>query len=127
LLFLSVLDFVYAWALRLQDTPQQAHDPHLNYLMPVWAWGWVWFTAGLIVLIGAFIKKDVWAFVAASLIKTAWGSLSLILWLQGAQPNGWLSAVVWWSFAATVLVIASWPEPPKAVFIDVAGEEDLGA
>jgi hypothetical protein len=119
LLFLATLDFVYAWALRLQVTPQQSHGPHLNYLLPVWVWGWIWFTTGLIVLGGAFARNDVWAFVCASLIKTAWAGLSFTLWVRGLQPNGWLSAVVWLAFAATVLLISSWPEVWNPEIIEV--------
>jgi hypothetical protein len=118
LLFLAVLDFVYAWALHLATTPQQAHVQP-DYLLPWQVWA-VWYVvAGLANLAGAFAKKDMWAFAQAALLKAAWGSLSLILWFRGQQPNGWLSAVIWLCLAATVLVIASWPEPRAVVIVPV--------
>jgi hypothetical protein len=108
LLFLAVLDFVYAWALKLEDTPQQVQKP--DFILPWQAWAIWWLTTGVVVMVGAFLRKDVWAFSFAALLKGAWASVSLALWIQGRQPNGWLSAAVWMAFAGTVLVISSWPE-----------------
>jgi hypothetical protein len=52
------------------------------------------------------------AFVSAALIKTAWSLRYVYLWYLG-QLNAWLAVVVWLAFAATVIIISSWPEPVR--------------
>ncbi|MGH3303259.1 MAG: hypothetical protein ACRDOK_16575 [Streptosporangiaceae bacterium] len=118
LLFLGLLDFVYAWALRLEDTPQQVIKP--DFFLPWQALAIWWLATGVIATIGAFSQKDVWAFFFAALLKGSWASASLALWLRGEQPDGWLPAAVWATLAGTILVVASWPEtpPPEGGRID---------
>jgi hypothetical protein len=119
LLFLAVLNFTWPFALHVQAVQ------HLrtNFLLPWQAWAIWWGATGLIDLVGAFSKRDVWAFTASSMLKVAWASTYLVLWVRG-QPYAWFSVVIWLPFAAMVLIVASWPEvvdTPIVTNIDIPG------
>lgn len=109
LIFLAILDMVYAWALYKYATPQEAAVNAL--LLPWQVWAPIWGSVGLVCLGSAFLKKDRIAFSLAAALKFAWGGVSFIQWMRNLEPNGWLSTVVWVAFSATVLIISSWPEP----------------
>jgi hypothetical protein len=112
LLFLALLDLVYAWGIWISVAPQ-SHQP--NMLLPAQAWAAAWAVTGVICLTGVLLNRDRIMFAAAAAMKTSWCGLSMWLWTSGQQPNGWLSAVVWGAFAATVLMVGSWPEPPPKI------------
>jgi hypothetical protein len=83
---------------------------------------------GAICLFSAFLrgKRDRIAFSVSAFLKTAWALRYAWLWHLGL-PEAWLAVVVWLAFAATVLVIASWPEP--VIIIDPplpVIQEDIG-
>jgi hypothetical protein len=114
LLFLFVLDTAYAGALYQEATPQlkgpAEHAPDL--LLPPLAWAGIWLVVGLVCLWGAFRAADRVPFACAAALKVSWGLVSLVLWIRMEQVTGWLSFVVWGTFAVTVLIVSSWPEPP---------------
>lgn len=109
LLFLSILDFVYAWALHRQAAPQT-----IALLAPE-VWVWMWAAVGLVCLVSAFIRRDRVAYSLAAALKCAWAGVSAYQWAEGRLPEGWLSAVVWLAFSGTVLIISSWPEARKLI------------
>jgi hypothetical protein len=108
LLFLAVLDFLYGYSLI---TVTRAALGRYTMLIPVQAWGWGWISVGVVLLAGAVVKWDLFAFVTSAMFKFAWMSLWVQLWLVQGYPDGWISVTIWGSFAAVVLVVASWPEP----------------
>lgn len=116
LLFLAVLDLVYGWALYKTQAPQQtARMVDEALLLPWQVWACLWGFCGFVCLFSAFSVKDRLGFALAATLKFSWGGVSLIEWIRDLDPNGWLSAVVWLSFSATVLIISGWPEPIQLV------------
>lgn len=115
LIFLAVLDGVYAYGLLIQ-APAPASHPSADLLLPVQAWAGLWAATGLACAASSAIRRDRVAYTLAATLKAAWAGTATWQWASGLLPNGWLSGVVWLAFAATVLVIASWPEAaPKVV------------
>ncbi len=105
LLFLAVLDVLFGYALL------QPHVILFRTILSSTEWSALWLGTGTICLIQAFMKWDRIAFTLAIGLKTAWGMLMLHWWLVQHQPLGWISIIIWWSFAAVIGVVASWPEP----------------
>jgi hypothetical protein len=103
-----VLDFLYGYSLI---TVTRTVLGRYTMLIPVQVWGWGWVVAGAVMLAGAVVKWDLFAFVTSAVFKFAWASLWVQLWLVQGYPNGWISVTIWGLFAAVVLVVASWPEP----------------
>lgn len=113
LLFLSLLDFVYSFGL-FNPTPQSLKNPTYIFLQTALGlkfWGSLWLITGFICLIFAFRKKDAYGFAAAMFIKILWALLFLLGWLFAGVERGYLSTAIWGGFAATLALIASWPEP----------------
>ncbi len=117
LLFFAVLDLFYALSLfqPVAEARRSASVLFIASILPLWAWGTLWLTVGILCIIGAFTRRDRWAFAAAVAIKTLWGGLTLLAWIAGFLERGWLSAVIWLAMAGWVLIISSWPEPPEVV------------
>ncbi len=112
LLFLAVLDILYGYSLLTDQIPVALAYPFLSEM----TWGIIWITVGAACFLGAFVKKrDRVAFALASILKTAWALRYMWLWHEG-NLRAWIAIVVWLAFAATVLVIASWPEPVIVIY-----------
>lgn len=112
LLFLALLDVVYAFSL-VRPQVESERSPTLRYiadLVPLWTWAGLWLSVGVACLIGAFAHRDRWAFTVAVGLKILWGSTFLFGWLVGGLERGYLSAVVWLAFAALFYLISTWPE-----------------
>lgn len=105
LLFLAVLDFCYGYAQVAMPVSQT------DLFLPWPWWGAAWIATGAVCLAGAFVRRDWWAFTAAAVLKAAWAAVMADTWLLQGVPRGWVSAVVWATFALTVLVVSSWPDP----------------
>lgn len=118
LLFLALLDFVYALSL-CRPAPSQLRAPTTVFLAsvaPLHVFAWAWLTVGILCLAGAFGRRrwsalDVWPFLAAIVIKVFWGTLLGLGWALGAVERGWVSAAVWVALAVLVITLAGWPEP----------------
>ncbi|SRR6266496_1893 len=107
--FLSILDIGYGYGLI-------TGIPVTNLLLSWDIWGWIWIGFGIFISTGILARMDLWQYGAATLLKTAWGLANLDSWvLHGGR--GWVAAIVWLSFAATVIVISGWPEPRKITTI----------
>lgn len=111
LLFLALLDISYGYSLFVTEAPQRIFD----LVIPWQAWGVIWMSVGFVCLTGVAMIRDRWQFAIAAVLYSAWGAVNLDLWLIQGVPRGWLSVAIWWSFAATVLLVSGWPDPPVLV------------
>lgn len=111
LLFFALLDLIYAASLL--SAPAGGSYRFLADILPLAVWAGLWGAVGLLCAVQAFLPSDRAAFAAASLIKVVWGMVQLIGWLIADLDRGYVAAAVWLAFAAFVLVIAGWPEPPR--------------
>ena len=115
LLFFAFLDLIYCWSLL--DPPRSTRDTaasvFLASILPLWLWALVWGIVGVICLVGAFRRRDEWAYTAAIAVKVLWGSLFAGGWLFADLERGYVSAAVWFALALLVALIAGWPEPPS--------------
>lgn len=118
LLFLALLDIVYSVGLYnpLPEIKQSASTQFLADIMPLAAWASLWLGVGVVLLLGAFLRHDRWAYAIAVGFKTLWGTVNLLGWAIAGVDRGWLSAAIWLAFGGIVLMISAWPEPPKDLF-----------
>jgi hypothetical protein len=116
LAFLTILDVAYGYALFATAAPQRA----LDLFLPWQAWGIIWMATGAVCSTGILLRRDRFQFTAAAALKASWGFLYADIWLVQHAPRGWVSVAVWLAFAATVLIIAGWPE-------EIAGPAGQGA
>lgn len=101
-----------------EPQPDQRGLTLLLGLMPLWAWGCLWITAGLVAVVCAWLPQgvDVAGFVALMAIVLPWMLGYLVSWWpMGVFPRGWVAAVVWFAITVPVGVVAGWREapPPK--------------
>lgn len=106
LLFFVLLDAVYCVGLLAAPRPLVPFYAWMDGIMPLQAWAACWGVTGAICLAYAFRTYDTPAFMAAVMLKVAWGLLSLFGWLSGVIDRGYVSAVIWLAFAAFVHLIA---------------------
>lgn len=111
LLAFAALDLAYALRLATAEPAVGTIYAWLHGPAPLWPWAGVWFAVAAVCVWGAVRGRDHMAFVAAIGIKVGWCSLYLSGWLLGELPDGWVSAMVWGTFALIVGLIAGWPEP----------------
>jgi hypothetical protein len=93
-----------------ESAPQRNQDLILPW--PIWAY--VWIIAGAICLSGVLLQKDMLQYMVAAMIKTAWAMLYFQIWIVQHDRHAWVFAIIWFSFAATVILISRWPEPVVA-------------
>lgn len=115
LVVFGTLDLAVAWSLLSPPDRIAAHaTPGYRALvlwMPLTAWAALWGAVGVLCLVQAFMRKDLWGFGAAIGVKLMWTSGMVSAWVLYREPRVWLSAIVWAGLAVLVSVIAGWPEP----------------
>ncbi len=112
LLFLAILDFVFAGSL-IHPQAEAARSTSTRFIAdiaPLWLWGALWAAVGVACAVGAFLRHDKWAFAPATALKALWGGIYVFGWAIAGLDRGWLGGVVWWAFAAFVYVVSGWPE-----------------
>jgi hypothetical protein len=125
LLFLAVLDLLYSFSLA-HPPAESLRSPTVVFIgdvLPLEAWAALWASVGVVCLVGAFGRKDRWAFAAAMFLKVLWGGTFLAGWLIAGLDRGWVSAGIWLPMAVLVYIIATWAEPPVTVAIHTGGDE----
>lgn len=113
LLFFALVYFVYATALVCAPPPPGGAGAFLSTILPMGAWALPWAVSGLLCAVHAFTAEDRAGFTAASALSVGWSVLHLAGWALGEIPRGFVTAVVWLTFAAYAQVIAGWPEPAR--------------
>ncbi|SCF42631.1 hypothetical protein GA0070563_112106 [Micromonospora carbonacea] len=111
LLVFAALDVAYGLRLASASPDAQPFYAWLHGILPLWPWAVLWIAIAVVCALGSVRNCDRVAFTAAIGIKVLWFSLYLSGWVLGDVPDGWVSAVVWGSFAMCVWLIAGWPEP----------------
>jgi hypothetical protein len=113
LLFLSLLDAVYAYALAF-PTPIAISSPTYQFLastLPLEVWGALWAIVGTLCFVFAFTQQDAPGYAAAMFIKVLWALVFLLGWAFADVERGYLSTAIWGAFAAVLALISTWPEP----------------
>lgn len=113
LLFLALVDLVFAYALLKIGPRDVEASPSFRFaasVAPLPLWAALWAGVGVVCTVQAFQRVDRFAFAAASLIKVAWCLVQALGWLLGEIPRGYLGSVVWLGFAGFIQVIAGWRE-----------------
>ncbi len=119
LLFFALLDVIYAISLANPPAEQRrtASLLYIESLAPLEAWAFLWLAVGLVLAVGAFCRRDRWAFASAMFLKVLWGTTHLVGWAFYGVERGYVSAIIWLTFAVFVYVISTWPEPPELLHI----------
>lgn len=106
LLFFTLLDGFYCWALWTAPRPLVPFYAWMDHILPLSAWAACWGIVGLVCLVYAFRVYDTPGFMAAVSLKVGWGLLSLFGWQAGVIDRGYVSAAIWLAFAGFVFLIA---------------------
>jgi PAS domain S-box-containing protein len=127
LLFLGLLDLLYAQSLAWQSPEVQATPTYrfMDTVLPLRAWAGVWVTVGLVCLAQAFMRVDRVAFAAATALKFTWGLLYVVGWVFHDVPRGWVGATIWLAFGAWITIISTWPETSDITRRDGDAEEGV--
>jgi hypothetical protein len=101
LLFLSLLDFIYAYGLAF-PTARAVQNPTYEFLaliVPLYVWAALWLIVGALCLVYAFRQQDAVGYTAAMFLK------GLFTVDRGALPGQWVHAA---RRAALVSRIRAW-------------------
>lgn len=107
LAFIALLDLAYGYSLRLSRPTF-----HADLGLPLSVWGLIWTVVGVVCFVGVFFKRDRIPYATASLLMTIWAAAWIKVWITQNVPLSWVSVIIWLAFAATVLLVAGWPELP---------------
>lgn len=112
LLFLALLDLIYAYSLLVPPTrgQQSASLQLVASIAPLWLWALAWAIPGVLCLVQAWQHDDRAAYAAAMAIKVLWGMVYVIAGVVGALERAYVGAAVWLAFALVVGLISTWPE-----------------
>lgn len=121
LLFLALLDLVYAYSLLRPPAATRAAQTFMFLAdlapLPVWA-GW-WAATGVVCAVYAFRARDAAGYAAAMLLKAGWALLFAGGWIWAGLDRGYLTCVIFGSFGLALALIATWPEaPPPSAALD---------
>lgn len=117
LLFLALLDIIIGYSLI--NAPLSGHR---SLLLPENGWAFTWIAVGSLCVVGAFMKKDRFAYVVAAGLFATWASLYMHLWLVQHVQRGWIAASLFYAFALSTVMISGWPEE-TVIMIPPSGEE----
>lgn len=114
LIFLGIFDVIYGWSMfAVGGATGRAAE--ITLWLPWQAWGTIWIAVGVFLIIGAFFHHDRAHYAVATAAKFIWAAFWFTAWNYDHIPRGWVSAVVWLTFAALVFVVSYWPEPRPVV------------
>jgi hypothetical protein len=110
LLALGLFDEWYALSIPGVAATGTPAGRWIAHVLPLLGWTALWAAAGVILIAGALVRSDAFAFATAVLIKLTWALVYLIGWAVHGVYRGWASAAVWLAFAAVVMIVSTWPE-----------------
>lgn len=117
LLFISTLDLIFAFSLIKLQNPVTVKV--YGDLVPLDAWAWVWIAAGVAAFSSAFVRFDAAGFTLSALILTFWGWLAVVGWINGTNPNGWVTASFFLVLDGLIIIPATWPEPRELISVPI--------
>lgn len=113
LLFLALLDALYGYGLLSAPVPGVGG---YGFGLPITVWAAGWFTAAAACVLCSplALPRDRGGFIASAVMNAAWACEWAHLWLVQGYPHGWVSLVVWATFAGVVVMVSGWAEiPPR--------------
>lgn len=114
-LILLALVFTVIGLSYLQTSP--ARTKTFSFLPDWFPTPWVsivWGIGVVTAVVAAFRaepRADWIGFGTMSFVLTGWGFIYLASWIHGDTPAGWYSASIFWTFAALVFLVSTWPNP----------------
>lgn len=110
LLFLAILDVLYGYSLSFPRPSVQNVDLFLSSHV----WGIIWTLVGIVCFFQAFAKVDRFGFTCAVTLKVVWAAAAFASWIfTNTYQYGWVSGVIFATFAMVTAIISYWPEPRR--------------
>jgi hypothetical protein len=125
LLFLALVDVVYGWFL-INPTSESQRTSAFQWrahIMPPAAWGAIWLTVGIVLLISAFMRQDRIGYALAIALKVGWVFVSAAGGVTGHVEGAWTTVVIWGVFAGLTLLESGRPEPLQTHDVTVIDNE----
>lgn len=113
LLFLAIIDLIYGWFL-INPTPEQTKTTQFvwrDHIMPTEAWGVVWLTVAVVLIVSAFLRQDRIGYAAAIGLKVGWAFLAGAAGLTGNVQGAWTTVAIWGGFAGLTIMESGRAEP----------------
>jgi hypothetical protein len=113
LLFLAVIDLVYGWFL-INPTPEQTRTSQFvwrDHIMPTEAWGVIWLSVAVVLVISAFMNQDRIGYAVAIALKVGWAFIAAMSGLTGHAQGSWTTVAIWGGFAGLTIMESGRAEP----------------
>lgn len=126
LLFLAIIDLVYGWTL-IDPTRESRHTSQYLWrqeIMPNQAWGVIWWTVAVCLLISAFLRQDRIGYAMAVALKIGWAIVAALGGFNGHVQGAWASVSIWGGFAALTILESGRAEPLHTEDITVIDQGD---
>jgi hypothetical protein len=125
LLFLALVDVVYGWFLinPTDEARRTSAYEWRSHIMPPQAWGAIWITVGLVLLISAFMRQDRVGYALAVALKVAWVVVAAAGGASGHVEGAWTTVVIWGVFAGLTVLESGRPEPLQTHDVTVIDDE----
>lgn len=81
----------------------------LVQIAPIWVWGWVWITSGVVSCAAAPLRsgRDWWGWIAAAGMPAIWACAYSGARALGTLPQGWYAAMTWAVYPVLLALIAA--------------------
>lgn len=124
LLFLAIIDFIYGGFLIDPPDEQLRSSSFIwrDHIMPTQAWGAIWVTVGVVLLISAFMRQDRIGYALAIALKIGWAFVAAIGGITGKVDGAWATVALVGGFAALTILESGRPEPLHTESVTVLDE-----
>lgn len=133
LLVIGLFDFVFGWTRLLHPDADIAASqqlrligelfPWLSHEATLLTWGYLWWITGVICVIHAFRRDDMWGYGSAMGIKMSWIGANAWAWYHGLV--GGAGTVSTWVFM--LILVTGLALRPESVRTDVLIDENTGS